>query len=164
MYSEPLEKQRDFFDKIHHQYNQARILNTSLHTRFEINEIIHRIGKSLDEYIADFGAGSGRIAIPLLQKGYKVHAIDVSTKSLTNLRSLAHKLHLISLRTTAHFPAGETFNHIVGADILHHVDLDEVIPQLWKKLKKGGRAIFSEPNAYHLAWYLYLPFSSYLSI
>lgn len=159
-----LEKQQRFFNHPHRQYKQERILNPPVHTQLEIEEILTRMRGSIQGCIADFGAGSGRITIPLLKEGYTVYAIDVSQVSLDNLQSFAERLHLTSLRTMNVFPSHRQFSYIVGADILHHVNLDEVIPQLWKRLKRGGKAIFSEPCALNIAWYFYLPFFSDWSI
>lgn len=160
MLTQRLKKQQVFFDDWCHQYNQQRIIRPPLHTRLEIEEILKRIKSRQQGYVLDFGAGSGRLTIPLLQAGYKVHAVDISEVSLKNLKSLADKLQLSALRTSLSLPPDRQFTCLVGADILHHVNLDEVIPQLWQMLKPGGKVIFSEPCAFNIAWYLYLPFFS----
>ena len=45
---------------------------------------------------------------------------------------------------------------MVGADVLHHVDLDVYLPRVRASLASGGRVVFSEPGAMNPAWYLYL--------
>ncbi len=159
-----LKKQRLFFNTTQHQYKKERILNQPLHTRLEIDEILKRIHKKSNSLVADFGAGSGRITIPLLQKGYAVWAIDVSEKSLKNLQSIARTLKLASLFTRKSFPSHIKFSSIVGADILHHVDLDKTLPLIYRSLLSGGNVVFSEPCAFNLAWYVYLSFYSEWSV
>ena len=39
----------------------------------------------------------------------------------------------------------DQFDLICGFAIIHHLDLDLAIPELFRVLKKGGRAIFAEP-------------------
>ena len=134
------------------------------HTQLEIQEIIKRMKDVPRGDIADFGAGSGRVTIPLLQKGYTVCAIDVSGGSLKRLTSLARRLRLHSISTAHALPSYEKFSSIVGADILHHVSLDDVIPKVYHALLPRGKAIFSEPCAFNIAWYLLLPFLSDWSV
>lgn len=152
--------QKSFFDEKENTYPQDQILNPPSHAALEFNEIFKRINKSSDNEVAEFGAGSGRISIPLLKCGFKVYAIDISEKSLLDLKYLAETLNLFGLKTLDKLPKNKTFNNIVGADILHHLNLDETLPILYKSLKVGGKIVFSEPSAFNLSWYLYLPFAS----
>jgi hypothetical protein len=45
---------------------------------------------------------------------------------------------------------------VVGADVLHHVDLEEWLPRLHALLAPGGKAAFSEPGGMNPAWYPFL--------
>lgn len=164
MESDQLRKQRIFFNHLKHQYRRERILHSPLHTQLEIAEILGRLKRPGAGPVADFGAGSGRVTIPLLQKGYTVYAIDVSEKSLNSLRSIAQKLKCCSFFTAHTFPSGRQFAAIVGADILHHVNLDETLPRIYDALLPRGRAVFSEPCAFNIAWYIYLSFFSDWSV
>jgi 2-polyprenyl-3-methyl-5-hydroxy-6-metoxy-1,4-benzoquinol methylase len=153
--------QQQFFDKSKHQYAPHFIVKPPLHTTLEIEAItsaLKRIPKNAE--IMDFGAGSGRITIPLLLKKFSVLAIDVSNTSLKNLQHVADELKLPKPGIARVIPKDKTFSAITGADILHHVDLDTYLPLFYKSLKKGGIAVFSEPCAFNLAWYAYLPFAS----
>lgn len=159
-----LKKQRIFFNNRKHQYKKERIFNPPPHTRLELDEILKRVHKKNNSLVADFGAGSGRITIPLLQKGYTVWAIDISEESLKNLQSIVRTLKLSSLFTANTFPSQVQFSSIVGADILHHINLDETLPLIYRSLLPGGNIVFSEPCAFNLAWYIYLPLSSEWSV
>ncbi len=109
-----------------------------------------------DRPILDFGAGTGRLSIALARAGYPVLAVDISEASLATLHELAVSLGLDSIETSTAFPEHGTFSGVVGADVLHHVDLDEYVPKLYGVLSKGGKAVFTEPGALHPFWYAYL--------
>ncbi|MBI1862508.1 class I SAM-dependent methyltransferase [Candidatus Microgenomates bacterium] len=154
--------QSAFFDHGEHQYNPELILHPPYHCIVEYDYLRRHLPKSGS--IADYGAGSGRMTIPSLQNGYNVTAIDISNQSLANLKAVAKQLHLSGLSTASELPRRETFDAIIGADVLHHVEIDRELPKMYASLKKGGRIVFSAPSAYNLAWYLYLPFASSWSV
>ena len=160
--------QRSFFDSSEHQYNQDLILNPPLHCVVEYEYIRTAITApftpGVKMRVADYGAGSGRMTIPSLQAGYQVTAVDISPKSLSNLQKVAKDMNLKNLTVAKELPHKETFDAIIGADVLHHVDIDRELPTLYKGIKKGGVIAFSEPSAYNIAWYLYLPFASSWSV
>lgn len=49
--------------------------------------------------ILDLGAGTGRLALPLAQRGYRVTAVDASGEMLTKLRCKAEQMSIGSIRT-----------------------------------------------------------------
>ena len=152
--------QKDFFDISDNQYSPDLILKPPFHTQLEIEVILNRLNGPSERLIMDFGAGSGRVTVPLLQNGYSVFAVDVSKKSLLNLRNLARKFKYMNLKTAKKIQDGIRLQTIVGADILHHINIDKYLPIFYKSLTKGGKIIFSEPGAFNLSWYIYLPIVS----
>jgi 2-polyprenyl-3-methyl-5-hydroxy-6-metoxy-1,4-benzoquinol methylase len=154
-------RQADFFDIDENQYDQALVLNPPLHTLHEIRQITERLRRHGGiQSVVDFGAGSGRLTIPLLQQGYSVLAVDVSRKSLDNLIKLAERLFLPTPETATDVPLSRTVDAVVGTDILHHVDLDGYLPLLHEALNEGGAMVFSEPGGFNPAWYVYLPLTA----
>jgi SAM-dependent methyltransferase len=157
MNSDETAQQRRFFNIGKHQYAQASILAPPLHTRLEIQAILTRLNVSDPEAtILDFGAGTGRLTIPLLQRGFSVLSVDISDQSLKKLTTLAHSNGFTRLETTDALPTDRRFKTIVGADILHHVDLDEQLPKIHQALEPGGKAIFTEPGGLHPFWYVFI--------
>jgi len=153
--------QKDFFDQEANRYPSNLINYPPLHTRLEISEVLKRLVKiKKGDYIADFGAGSGRLTIPLARQKLSIYAIDISDRSLKGLRYLAKQSGISALKISQSFPKNKKFQVIVGADILHHVNLDKYLPVIYGALKKGGKIVFSEPCAMNITWYLYLPFAS----
>lgn len=165
-------KQAKFFDVHDHQYQEDALRKPPVHTQYELNRFQKILKKALSSVqskpsskakkrIIDFGSGTGRISIPLLREGFQVIALDISKESLSNLEKLAKSLKLEKkLSTVSSFSDSKTpqsADAIVGTDILHHVNLEEYIQTFPKHLRKRGVILFSEPNAYNPAWYLYFP-------
>ncbi len=159
-----LKTQKVFFNNPENQYAKDLILKPPFHTQLEIEFITNRLSSISDGLIMDFGAGSGRLTIPLLQKGYSVFAVDISKKSLLNLKIFAKELKCDNLKTSEKIPNEIKYQAIVGADILHHTNMDKYLPIFYKALTADGKIIFSEPGAFNPAWYIYLPIASSWSI
>ena len=154
-----LNLQRDHFDTSRFQYDQQLIVQPPPHTALEINAVLRQLahsGLQPGDTVIDFGAGTGRLTIPLLQHGYRVLAVDISRKSLDELNTLAQRLGLTGLSLTEHLPQDASARAIVGADVLHHVDMDETLPLLKRALAPDGHLVFSEPGALNPAWYLFV--------
>jgi 2-polyprenyl-3-methyl-5-hydroxy-6-metoxy-1,4-benzoquinol methylase len=107
--------------------------------------------RSREQRLLDFGCGPGRYAIPFAHVGYDVYGFDVSPANVDAAAALAVN-HGVSERT--HFTVGvaealdyasESFDVIVGIDILHHVEIARAVPECLRVLKPGGVAIFKEP-------------------
>jgi SAM-dependent methyltransferase len=153
--------QEDFFDIEEHQYAQALVQRPPRHTAREIDAIISRLRRHGGvASVVDFGAGSGRLTIPLLRRRYSVLAVDGSDRSLDNLRRLAQRLRLPPPPTARRLPRHRRYDAVVGTDILHHVDLDVYLPAIHDTLRAGGRIIFSEPGGCNPTWYIYLPLTA----
>lgn len=156
--SEETQYQKRYFDTARRQYPRAAILEPPRHTAFEIQGVMDRLdGVPAGAEVVDFGSGTGRLSIPLARAGFSVLAVDVSDRSLDELSAIARDLGLRSIQTATTLPSSGRFPAIVGADVLHHVDLDEYLPRIHDLLMERGKAVFSEPGAMNPAWYLYLP-------
>lgn len=153
--------QRTYFDESAHRYPQPNTVNPPYAQRLEMEHLHKSIGALSGNNILDFGAGSGRVTFWFLKQGYDVTAVDISKKSLSALEQTykKHKTSSWGLLKTANRLPTKKFDAIVGADILHHVSIKEVLPMLIKVLRSGGAISFSEPNAWHLLWYIHYWFS-----
>lgn len=118
-----------------------------LHTVQELDGVLGAMASvPLDRPIIDFGAGTGRLTIALARTGYSVLAVDISESSLAVLAQVALDLGLPGVHRSASLPTGGVYGAAVGADVLHHVDLDDVLPRLHALLEDGGRIVFTEPG------------------
>lgn len=155
MFSIKKNKQQSHFNCDNNQYPLKLILKPPQHTQQELNSLISILEKSRSVIrVADFGSGTGRLSVPLAQKGYQVDAIDISRSSLKRLGKIAKKEKL-KIRTLPKFDKKPNYDAIVGCDILHHVNLKRELKGIYKALKKGGMIAFSEPGAFNPSWYPY---------
>ncbi len=149
--------QRDFFDQHEDLYHTQLILDPPLSHVLELKCLEEKLQLSQGRII-DIGCGSGRISIHFLRQGYDVIGVDVSTRSLQHLETL-YQTHGSpgwgKLGTTTTLPLDQV-DGVIGADILHHIDMPSYLPKILASLKQGGRVVFSEPNGLHLPWYAYL--------
>ncbi len=150
-------KQKNFFNIEKNQYNIKLLIKPKYHTFLELKSILDRLTDiNKGESIIDFGSGTGRVTIFLLQKSHKIYAVDISKKSLDSLKKVATHLKLKKLQTFSLIPKNKKFKVIVGADILHHIDIDIYLSKFFDALSENGKVVFSEPGAFNLSWYLYL--------
>ena len=146
--------QQEYFDASSHRYQHA--LTPAFSQQLELSHLERALGLH-PKTVLDFGSGSGRVAIWFLKKGCDVTAVDVSKQSLLDLQDAYKRRKSASwgtLRIATRLPDA-TFDAVVGADVLHHVDIREYLPKLASLLAPGGRIAFSEPNAWHIPWYLH---------
>ena len=102
--------------------------------------------------ILDFGAGTGRISIPLANAGYEVTAVDCSSNMLEELKSKAAAqnlnipthMRLTELITKDFDLAIAIFT--VLAYINTEAELEEVFQSIYNSLKPGGLFMFDLEN------------------
>jgi SAM-dependent methyltransferase len=151
--------QEKHFDQRRNQYPEEWILHPPPHTRLEIEAVVTRLraaGIGHGDRVVDFGAGTGRLTIPLLREGYAVTSVDVSTESLASIEALARRLSLDGLSTSDRLPEPGSAAAVVGCDILHHVDMASALPALREVVRPNGHVILSEPGGFNPCWYLYV--------
>ncbi len=103
-----------------------------------------------EQKLLDFGCGTGIAALRFAYLGYQVEGFDLSPANIKLAKEMA-AAHQLTDR--AHFRAmaaeqldypDDTFDLIVGIDILHHVEIEPAIQEARRVLKPGGVAIFKE--------------------
>jgi len=152
-----IKNQQRFFDQKNHRFNDAKLLTPPYAQLLELIALEQSLKLKPASTIIDFGAGNGRVSLYFLKKGHNVIAIDISKRSLRELETIysEHKTSSWGTLTTRTSLPAILADAIVGADILHHVSIQEVLPKLTKVLRRDGTLSFSEPNAWHLLWYIH---------
>lgn len=145
-----------YFDNPKKQYSEDKILNPPEHVRYEIKIILDILKFKRINQVIDFGAGTGRLTIPLLRNNIKTTAVDISKESLKKLINLAKKIKKNRYLKTANSLSKEKTNVIVGADILHHINIKKYFNLFKKKINKNGIIIFSEPNFLNPSWLFFI--------
>lgn len=129
----------------------ARYRNPPADTVYALEYAYHLLGDVRGLKILDFGCGNGENTIMLANRGAQVLSMDISTASVKVAEA---RLEANDLRGAAGFFTGsahdiplpdESVDIVFGMAILHHLNLELAAPEVFRVLKKGGRAIFSEP-------------------
>jgi 2-polyprenyl-3-methyl-5-hydroxy-6-metoxy-1,4-benzoquinol methylase len=101
--------------------------------------------------LLDFGCGWGTNTIVFAKMGYRVEGFDISSKNVDATLKLAAKYDVadrvqarVDVAEALSYPA-DTFDVLVGIDILHHIDISKTMGEVRRVLKPGGVAFFREP-------------------
>ena len=114
--------------------------------------------------VLEIGAGIGINALIMAEKGANVFALDISKERLHLLKRLSERYNFSESIHPCIMPAellgfkDESFDIVYTKSVLIHLDLEKVIPEIYRVLKKGGKAIFVEPLKYHPVVNLYRRF------
>jgi ubiquinone/menaquinone biosynthesis C-methylase UbiE len=120
-------------------------------TPYPLEYSYHLLGDVRAQRIIDFGCGSGANTVLLANRGAHVWGVDISedlvrlAQRRMTVNDRAHGAQFIV--ASAHdlpFP-DSCVDVVFGIAILHHLDLALVSKEIWRVLRKGGRAIFQEP-------------------
>src|SRR5437588_959685 len=131
--------------------NVARYLDPPVDTVYPLEYAYALLGDVHGRSVLDFGCGSGEKTLLLARRGAKVLGVDISA-DLINLAR--RRLAINELDGAAEFVVAsahelpienESMDVVFGMAILHHLDLDLASREVYRVLKVGGRAIFSEP-------------------
>lgn len=101
--------------------------------------------------VLDFGCGAGKSSVLLSRRNAKVIAMDISEPIMQVARERLIRNDIFNsvsfINASAHnIPlADESVDLVFGIAILHHLHLQLVSREVFRILKKGGRAIFQEP-------------------
>ena len=124
------------------------INSSDSYVRFALSRIMPIQGLVVLDYISGLN-GNG---IFLADNGaLEVHSFDISLKTLEILAMAleinpAHRKMHLSHAAAEKLPYdNESFDLVYGNSALHHVDLQRAVPEIFRVLKKDGKAIFTEP-------------------
>ncbi|NOY79036.1 MAG: class I SAM-dependent methyltransferase [Calditrichaeota bacterium] len=128
--------------------------------RYDENEPMpasHRFFYSLfseirNRRILDIGCGHGFTSVRLAKQGADVYGIDISPKMIELARRNAAFNHVSDKVTFQVMSAQEMdfdsdfFDWVIGLGVLHHLNLELGGKEIFRVLKKGGKALFIEPR------------------
>ena len=112
---------------------------------------IQLLGDITGKKILDYGCGNGWLSVILAKRGGLVWGFDTSGQSIEVAKKRAVANNLEERTAFAKMSAykldyeNAMFDLVIGQGILHHLEIGTVAGELARVLKKGGRAVFSEP-------------------
>jgi SAM-dependent methyltransferase len=98
--------------------------------------------------ILEIGCGTGYFTRELTQRGADIVAIDVSPDLLeiAKAKYSAPNVRYEIQNACALTYADAMFDSVVGSSILHHLEIEEALREIYRVLKPGGTIYFTEPN------------------
>ncbi|OGH61027.1 MAG: hypothetical protein A3G34_17065 [Candidatus Lindowbacteria bacterium RIFCSPLOWO2_12_FULL_62_27] len=105
------------------------------------------LGPDPRKLVLEIGCGSGEMTPHLAGHFRLVVGIDVSLGLLKRFRQRlgGQAAGVLADGERLPFRPG-TFDAVCGNNILHHLELDRILPVCARQLKSGGRLAFAEPN------------------
>ena len=105
---------------------------------------LKEIGDIRGKKILDCGIGKGISSSLLTQKGAKVFGFDISLNMLRIAKSRIKEASFCKMKAEQLGFKDEQFDAVFGIHYLHHTNINESIPEIYRILKKGGRGVFVE--------------------
>ncbi len=96
----------------------------------------------------ELGCGTGMFTEMFAESGAQIVAVDISPDLLRKARKRnlpSDRVRFIEKRFED-CDIDDPFDAIIGSSILHHLDLNDAFPKIYKLLKPGGIISFAEPN------------------
>lgn len=114
---------------------------------FEIGKFFPLLDDLADKQVLDVGAGTGRIACELFNRGAQVTALDLSEKILAILKRKNKKIKIIVGDAESLPFEKETFDIVTAAFLVVHLkDPTVFFDEVYRVLKTGGLFLFTNIN------------------
>ena len=111
-------------------------------------QIISAANITADQKTLEIGCGTGIFTEIFSRTGAEIIAVDISPELISmaeNRRMASSKVQFLCVRFED-YEADELFDTVVGSSVLHHIELDSALKNIFRLLKPGGRIVFAEPN------------------
>jgi len=84
----------------------------------------------------------------IIKKPVQLTAIDISAELIEAAKKniLNPTVEFVIENAYQMTFADQTFNAVIGSSVLHHLDVDSAIKEIYRVLKPGGYIAFTEPN------------------
>ncbi|HYN04741.1 MAG TPA: class I SAM-dependent methyltransferase, partial [Vicinamibacteria bacterium] len=110
---------------------------------------VERGGLSAGRLALELGCGTGIFLQKVACSGARIVGLDLSADLLSRAHArLAGAPNVVLHRGNAEqMPyAASSFDAVYGSSVLHHLDLDRALSEVFRVLRPGGRCVFTEPN------------------
>ena len=98
--------------------------------------------------VLEIGCGTGEFTKKIAQTGADITAVDISPDLLKiakeTIPNVNVRFHIQNVENLD-FKDG-SFDVVIGSSILHHLNLNPALKEIYRVLKRGGGTVFTEPN------------------
>ena len=100
------------------------------------------------EKVLELGCGTGYFTREIVKTGALVTAIDISPDLLAVAqRDINNDTVSFCLENAYQMTFPEnSFDYVIGSSVLHHLDIEKAIAEIYRVLKPNGSIAFTEPN------------------
>ncbi len=142
---------QSFFDSVAHSWDANYVPRSLFAQRMHILDRLIGNGEMKDQTALDIGCGTGMASLLVARRGACVHGIDISERMVERARAAAAAEGLPGLFEVSDASclraSDASFDLVTCVSVLEWVDNDaDVIRQIIRVLKPGGRCIVSVPN------------------
>ncbi|MGB8360623.1 MAG: methyltransferase domain-containing protein [Acidimicrobiia bacterium] len=135
--------------------------SSTAYVQRHVSEVISALGVPSGARILDMGCGLGKYTAALADRGFDVTGLDLTPALVEELSRLRPDIPVV-LADAAEPPPelAEQFDAVTGFFFLHHLDvLAPVMEGVRTTLRRGGSAVFLEPNPIYLPYSLQITFT-----
>lgn len=111
-----------------------------------VRMLTHHVGPGIN--VLELGCGTAYFTKELAWTGANVTAIDISPELLEAARRNCPAPNVtfqVQNASALSYPDA-SFDSVVGSSVLHHLEIDEALRQIYRVLRPGGFIRFTEPN------------------
>lgn len=138
-------------------YREVSLYETAFKNRREDVDCYLRLAKGIRGPILEYGAGAGRVTLPLAREGHEIWGVDASAPMLRRLRAhLAKAPSDVRARVSCirgdmrHYETSQRFKLILAtfnvvAHLATYKDFGLFLKKARKHLAPGGRLVFDVP-------------------
>jgi SAM-dependent methyltransferase len=98
--------------------------------------------------VLEIGCGTGFFTKEIVKIPVQLTAIDISPELIAVARKNILNSNVEFIIDNAYQMTfdDQTFNSVIGSSVLHHLDVDSALKEIYRVLKPGGHIAFTEPN------------------
>lgn len=145
-------REEQFFDRIKEQENwqPARFYQWNLY-RDAVTASRVSLGDMGGKDLLEFGCGLGNDTVFFAEKGARVVSFDVSLEMVKGVAAIVKEKRLSHI-VALHQMSGEklafrdeSVDLVYGRSVIHHLDIPIARDEIYRVLRKKGKAVFLEP-------------------
>ncbi len=98
--------------------------------------------------VLELGCGTGLLTREIVTKKVLLTSIDISPDlmEIAKKNIIDSNVEFIIENACQMSFNDQTFNAVIGSSVLHHLDIDSALSEIFRVLKPGGHIVFTEPN------------------